>query len=308
MKHRRAPGVIDIFEVTDPKEIKVVANDPKIDRFFDTRTCPVNRFILKRALNALSFRGRRFPTMTPRGSSERQAHQQELWASLSAKAVQIKTGPEELEPLASWVAGIGPYTEVGVLTQQLLGSLFCKKFVATPESWAAAEVLVTAPRSRNLPRMFWWLLTGKLNRAKHLLTGMVDGDLSAVNAIGIASHNIVKGLRHMRALYSDVSVRSSLSAETTANQCLFAPVSVYRQATAPGELSGCRFERNSLFILAIGEASQRVEGDSLVFMDDSWSRCPAAKWVPAMLEGVWSRATKQDRDTPEGALLQHSNG
>jgi hypothetical protein len=142
----------------------------------------------------------------------------------------------------------------------------------------------------NIAELFWWAVSGKVRRAKRLLAGMVDGNLSAVNAIGIAVHNVVRGLVHMRLLHSDVSNRSTLTAQQAAEQCLFAPVSVFRQATAAGDVNGCPFSRDSLFVLNIGEASRLEEGRSLVFLDDAWSRCPAAEWVPAMLAGVWRRA------------------
>jgi hypothetical protein len=118
----------------------------------------------------------------------------------------------------------------------------------------------------------------------------VAGDLSAVNAIGIAAHNVVKSIRQMRELYANASIRSTLTAEAAAERCLFAPVSVYRQATAAGQLGDCTFSKNSLFVLAIGEASRKPGGRPLVFMDNTWSQCPANVWVPAMLQGVWKRA------------------
>lgn len=289
MKRLNVPGLIDLFEVNDPIEIKALARDPRLDRRFETDTCPLNWLLLERSLKVLSFGGRRFPTMMPRDEAQRAHKQQELWSTLSERAAAIKNGPDELEPLANWVRGVGSEAQVGILVQQLLGQLFSNHFVATEESWAAAKTLVTAPRSKNVPRMAWWFITGKVRRSKRLLAGMVNGDLSAVNAIGIAAHNVVKSIRHMRLLYADAGVRSSLSAEAAAEQSLFAPVSVYRQATVPGELDGCPFSRNSLFVLAIGEASQQAEGRSLVFMDESWSRCPANLWVPAMLQGLWKR-------------------
>ena len=91
--------------------------------------------------------------------------------------------------------------------------------------------------------MLWWFVSGKVRRAKRLLAGMVNEDLSAVNAIGIAAHNVVKSFRHMRLLYADVEVRSGLSAETAVEQCLFAPVSIYRQATAAGQLGDCPYPK-----------------------------------------------------------------
>jgi hypothetical protein len=255
------------------------------------RTCPYNWLLLKRSLAVLSFDGQRFPTMTSQDSQARQLHQRELAQSLHQRAAAIRLGPEELESLACWVRGAGPDSQVGVLTQELLGKLFVPGFVATAESWAAAQVLVAAPRSKEILKVLGWFVTGKIGRSKRLLTQMVDGDLSAVNAIGIAVHNVVKGLRRMRNLYADSSARSSLVPDAAASLCLFAPLSLYRQATSAGQLNGCPFSRNSLFVLEIGKASQREGGRPLVFMDGTWSRCPAADWVPAMMEGLWLRAT-----------------
>lgn len=290
MKRLRIPGLIDLFEVSGPNEIKALGRDPHIDRRFETATCPINWLFLKRSLKVLSFAGRRFPTMMPRDDAQRASRQQELWVTLSEKAAFIKSGSDELEPLADWVRGVGSDAHLGLLVQQLLGQLFSSKFVATEESWSAAKVLVAAPRSKNLPLMLWWFVSGKVRRAKRMLAGMVNDDLSAVNAVGIAVHNVVKSFRHMRLLYANVEVRSGLSAEAAAEQCLFAPVSLYRQAVAAGRLGDCPYSRHSLFVLSIGEAGQLPEGRSLVFMDDTWSRCPANLWVPAMPQGVWSRA------------------
>jgi hypothetical protein len=233
--------------------------------------------------------------MRPREDAQREFRQQNLWNILSEKAASIKSGPDELGPLADWVRGIGPDTELGILVQQLLGQLFSGKFVATEASWNAAKVLVAAPRSNNLPLMLWWFVSGKVRHAKRLLASMVNDDLSAVNAIGIAVHNIVKSVRHMRVLYASVEIRSGLSTEAAAEQCLFAPVSVYRQATAAGQLGDCPYSRHSLFVLSIGDAARHAEGRSLVFMEDSWSRCPANVWVSAMLQGVWSRACVHEK-------------
>ena len=305
MKRLKVPGLVDLFEVNDPIEIKALASDPRLDRRFETRTCPINWLLLKRSLKVLSFDGRRFPTMMPRDDMQRAHRQQELWSALSERATAISSGPDELEPLANWIRGVGSEAQLGVLVQQLLGQLFSSQFVATEESWTAAETLVAAPRSKNLPKIAWWFITGKVRRSKRLLAGMVNGDLSAVNAIGIAVHNLVKSIRHMRLLYADTSVRSSLSAEAAAEQSLFAPISIYRQATVSGQFNGCSFSRNSLFVLAIGEASQHAEGRSLVFMNESWSRCPANLWTPAMLQGVWRRARMSADPIRERA--QHSS-
>jgi hypothetical protein len=210
-----------------------------VDRRFDTHTCPINWFLLTRSLAVLSSKGRRFPTMEPRLCEKRARAQDELWRKLNDQVATVRVGPIGLAPLAEWVKGAGSEAEVGILAQQVLGRLFQNDFTATPESWAAAQVLV---------------------------------------------------VRQMRSLYADVDTRKALSAEAAAGRCLRAPVSVYRQSTAKGTLNGTAFPRNSLFVLEIGTASQLDHGRSLVFMEESWSRCPASTWIPAMLEGVWRRS------------------
>ena len=290
MRRRRIPGLVDRIDVDDPKEISEIVGNPSIDREFFSPTSLVNWFLLKRTLVALSFAGKRFPTLTPRASAEDARERETLWKTLQAKIPSIREGPAELEPLAQWVSNPNSDAVVGILVQQLLGSLFSEHFVATEESWHAAQVLVAAPRLSNLPKLFWWTLSGKVHRAKRLLAGMVGGSLSGVNAIGIAVHNVVKGLEHMRELYADEKTRGSLSAQEAANECVIAPISVYRQALSAGSVAGCPFSRGSLFVLNIGSASRRFHDRRIAFLADSWSGCPAAEWVPAMLEGVWKRA------------------
>ena len=291
MKRTRIPGFIDVIQVDDPQEIIELNHDARIDRRFNLRWPILNWLIVKRALNVLSFAGNRFPTTIERDSASRASAQAKLGAALDARAAAVRQGPEELQELAAWLIGSVPETQVGIAVQQVVGRLFSPTFAATQESWDAAKILVTAPRSPNVLRTVWWIVSGKLHRAKRLLAGMVDGNLAAVNGIGIAAHNIVNSLQQMKRLYSDLSTRRALSPEEAVRESLAAPVSLLRQATSHGEISGCPFSRNSLFVLAIGRASKAPGGQSLVFMDESWSGCPASQWVPAMLEGVWKRAT-----------------
>ncbi len=115
-----------------------------------------------------------------------------------------------------------------------------------------------------------------------------------MNGIGIAAHNIVNSMIQMRRLYSDPALRKSLSPAEAVRRSLAAPVSLLRQSTTNGVVRGCPFSKATLFVLEIGKASKLDGGSSLVFMDDSWSGCPAAQWVRAMQEGVWKRASASE--------------
>jgi hypothetical protein len=289
MKRTYFPGITDVVVVTDPVEIRTVSNESTLDRDFPGHVPIRNRQRLRKMLRIFSVNGRLFPTMLPRTDPSRAAAQDELWARLNRKADEAKCGPAQLEPLAEWVRGNGTAKQIGLLVQQSVGRLFVETFTATDESWAAACVVLGALTSSNVLKMLAWRISGKLEWAQTLLASMVNGDLAAVNGIGVALHHIVDGLHKMRQLAANPTLRSSMTTDAAVDECLFAPTSVVRQAKTSGEVSGCPFRKGSLFILGLGSASKGAANRDLVFLSQSWSRCPAEKWVPALLEGVWTR-------------------
>ena len=242
-------------------------------------------------LSIFSLNGRLFPTMLPRTNPNRAAAQDELWSRLNVKADEVKHGPAQLEPLAEWVRGTGTAEKLDLLVQQSIGRLFVETFTATEESLAAARMVLEAASSSNVLRMLGRRISGRLERAKTLLASMVNGDLAGVIAMIAARQLIVDGLHKMRQLAADPALRSSIRTDAAVDECLFAPGTVLRQAKTSGEVGGCPFRRGSLFTLGLGSASKGAANRDLVFLSQSWSRCPAEKWVPALLEGVWTRVS-----------------
>ena len=290
MKRTYIPGITDIVVVTDPAEIRTISNDSRLDRDFIGHGPVGNVQRLRKMLRIFSLNGRLFPTMLPRTNPSRAAAQDELWSRLNVKAEEVKHGPAELEPLAEWVRGIGTAEKLGLLVQQSIGRLFVETFTATEESLAAARMVLEAAGSSNVLRMLGWRISGRLERAKTLLASMVNGDLAGVIALIAARQLIVDGLHRMRQLAADPALRSSITTDAAVDECLFPVTSVVRQAKTSGEVGGCPFRRGSLFVLELGSASKGTANRDLVFFSQSWSRCPAEKWVPALLEGVWTRA------------------
>ena len=252
MKRVRLGGLIDVIKVDCPEEIDELMRSPLVDRRFDSHGPIVNVLFLRHILGVFTYRGKRFPAMSPKECPTRARKQDALWTTLNDKAAMVKEGPEELEGLAQWLKGTGNEHELGILVQQAVGSLFSSSYAATSESWAAALALDAAPRTSNPLKLLWWSLTGKVRKAKELLASKVNDDLLGVHGTGIALHNIVKSFHHMRTLYCDIGRRSMLSSEEVSRQCLFAPASVLRQATGAGELAKCPFSKQSLFIVALG--------------------------------------------------------
>jgi hypothetical protein len=290
MHSMKSPDTDDFAVVSDPHQIRSISNDRTLDREFDMPVSPGNRSQLNKMLRVFSVNGERFPTMRPRTDANRAAAQDKLWLKLNVIAEEIMSGPVELEPLAEWVRGTGAAERIGLLVQQSVGRLFVEDFTSTHESWAAACTLLEASSSSNVLKMLWWRASGKLKRAQNLLSSMVSGDLSAVNGIGVALHHIVDGLHRMRQLAADATTQAHITTDAIVDECLFAPTSVVRVARADGVAGGCPFRRGTLFVLGLGNASKGSANRDLVFLSQSWSRCPAEKWVPALLEGVWKRA------------------
>lgn len=283
---------LDVIVVDNAAQIAALSNDSRIDRLFELQPAS-NRATLKRTLNTLSYQGVRFPTITPKDDVTRAANQSKLWDICNQKAADLRSAQAAMASLAKWVQGDNTITDPGILVQQAVGSIFSDQFKATNESWAAALTLATAIRSNNSLKMFWWKITGKVTKAKRLLASMVNEDLSGVHGTGVALHNIVASIKLMRGYYADATIRKTLTPEQAAEMSLSPPPVVLRQATASGEVSGCPFSKYSLLLLKLGEGDKEKQAKNLIFMTDSWSRCPAEKWVPALLEGVWEKAIKQ---------------
>jgi hypothetical protein len=292
MKRIRIPWLVDIVLSEDAAEIELLAQDPKLDRAYSDRSVLLNGYLLRRVRKYLQHGGKPFPTVAPRDAEGRAAAQDALWRRLNALAPAFSIGSDELESLAAFVRGEGPTEACGPLVQEVVGRLFASSFKATSASWNAALVLDKAPRTMNPILLAWWAVTGRVDRAKQLLSDMVGGDLAGVHAIGVALHNVVSGVNLMRQLYSDPIKRTTLSAETAGSQCLFAPVTVIRQPTASDSLAKGELETGTLVILRLQAANAKLPSKNVVFLRDTWSRCPAEQWVPALLEGIWRRACR----------------
>jgi len=311
MKRTYFLGITDVVVVTDPAEIRTISNDSRFDRDFIGHGPVLNVQRLRKMLRIFSLDGRLFPPMLPRTNPSRAAAQDELWSRLNVNADEVKHGPVELKLLAEWVRGFGTSEELDLLVQQSIGRLFVETFTATEESLAAAHMVLEAASSSNVLKMLGWRISGRMEGAKTLLASMVNGDLTGVLAMITARQLIVDGLHKMRHLATDPAVRSSMTTDAVVDECLLAPTTVVRQAKTSGEVGGCPFRRGSLFILGLGSASKGPANRDLVFLSQSWSRCPAEKWVPALLEGVWTRVSATARsygrpDSGESTLQRRS--
>jgi hypothetical protein len=292
MKRSYIPGLVDVVTVDDPAEIRQLVNSKQLDRRFD-RFCPVlNGFLLRKITKTLSFDNHRFPTLLPSGNQERSIAQEELWNRLNLQVRELTPANRDVRDLATWVKGMKTSVDVGVLAQQAVGRLFDPEYKADAESWEAAQILGQAPKTKGLAAIVL-RLSGKVMNAKVLLASKVEGDRAGIHGTGVAIHNLVKGFHRMQFIFRDRALRAGFDSERIVHECLFAPEMILRQATENGNSSGCPFKRGTVFLLQLGKGHEHPDTEDLIFLDATWSRCPAEQWIPALLRAVWECANDE---------------
>ena len=287
----RIPALLDLMTVDDPGMIADLANDPRLDRNYGGKGPLFNRIVTGRIRRALSLNGEPLPSVAPRGPERPKPAQAALEARLNQIASTLSGGDPSVQKLAGFVRGEGPASLAGPLTQQAVGRLFNPDYQGDAKSWAAAQVLDQAPRTLNVALLIWWSLTGAVTKARRVLSDKVGGDPSGVHGTGVAVHNLVAGFSRMRTLWKDPAQRR-LSPEAAAAQCLFAPEQVVRQPTEPGVTLAGDFSDATLILLQLNAANARAPSAGTAFMAQSWARCPAHAWAPALLAAVWRAAQR----------------
>jgi hypothetical protein len=290
MNRLRIPALIDLLRVSDPNLIADLADDSRLDRDYVSRGPLLNRIVTGRIRKVLSLNGKPLPSVAPRGTQRPTDAQAALEGRLTPMAIALGPSDPSVQALARYVRGEGPDEAAGPLAQEAVGRLFASDYKSDAESWAAAQVLDQAPRTFNLFLLLRWTLTGAVAKAKRLLAEKVGHDPSGVHGIGVAVHNFPPAFLRMRALYADPSARARLTPEAAAGQCLVAPQQVVRQPTKAGDSLAGEFGDGTLVLLQLDVANARSPSPEMAFMAQSWARCPAHAWVPALLAAVWRAA------------------
>jgi hypothetical protein len=292
----RIPGLVDLIRVDASSEIRVLADDGRLDRRFERRGPLINRILLGRLRRVLRVGGMPLPSVAPRGDAQRAQAQEALTRRLDPAGRRPLWDEETILGLVGALRGTPGAPALGPATQHAVGRLFVADYRSSSKSWAAAVTLNTAVQTRNPLRALFLNLSGRLKRARALLAELVGGDLAGVHATGIAVHNLVRGFERMRELWSEPNRRVRSAADAVVAQCLFAPPSVVRQATMPGATVAGAVRPGTLVMLQLDAARERRPGPDVEFMVGSWAHCPAAAFVPALLRVVWERAVAEEAD------------
>jgi hypothetical protein len=286
------PGVVDIVRLDEPQAISAVSEETRLDRHFEGPGPLLNRLIARRVRRTLQVDGKPLPSVAPRGYPGRAENQANLEREISKRLAGSELPFEQLDSLAAYIRGELAEEAVGRIAQEVIGRLFVGSYVATDDTWRSAVIFDAVPRTMNPFRLLAWRLTGAINRSREQLARAVDGNLAGVHATGVAVHSLVRSLRAMRELWLEPGARDRMGAEAAVTRSLRAPETVLRRWSAPASTLFGEMRPGALTVFELEKANTRRPGPDIVFMADSWSHCPARRWVTTVLLRVWHRAAE----------------
>jgi len=282
----RIPFLADLKTVDSKAEVRTLSANTELDRRFEQRGPLVNRLLMGTVTGALQVDGKPLPTVAPRGDTHRAKEQQALRQRLDP-AIKPLWDDATLAALVAAVSGRKGADTIGPAAQQAVGRLFLPSYLGDAASFAAARDLDDAVHSRNPIRHLMLKVTGQLRRSRRLLAERVNGNLAGVHGTGIAVHNMVLGFQKMRELFMRGERPST---DEIVKLCLFAPPTVLRQATAPGQTVAGELRKGTLVLFELDTIRKTSPDAETVFMAGTWAECPALLFVPALYRAVWDGA------------------
>lgn len=290
----RIPALLDLLIISEGHEILAMADHPALDRGPLPHGPLLNHMIAGIPQTVLRTPTESLPSALPRGYEGRAAAQKALMERLASPAPWDE---ESLDRVADWLKG--RKTPLGPACQQLIGRLFVPGFQADPATWHAATVL---QRSLANPLLrFLWTITGGIRRARQTLSDRMNGDPAGVHAIGIAVHSLERAVTRLNEVWSDDSLRATISDAGALGFATSAPDTVLRHASGYAETAGGHVAPGTIVLFRLDAEAHRLADPRLAFLSESWSACPAANLVPRLLAAIWARATGSASDLREAA-------
>ena len=284
----RIPLLVDLVQVTAPETVRDLPAHPALDRGFQPAGPLVNRVICGRLRDVLRTETEPLPSLRRRDDRVRAATHAALTERFSGEDPAGRLDGETVTGLVALIRGEGG--SAGELAQQLIGRLFVADYRATAETWAAARDLQKAAESRNPFLRLFLALTGRIRRARQVLSEAAGDDAAAVHGTAIAVHNLVVSVERLAALYADPAERARTGPEQAVARALAGPPTILRQADRDADSLAGPLRPGTLVTFAVRDAGERTLDPAIVFMRDGWSVCPAHRLVPAALAALWSEA------------------
>ena len=134
----RIPGLLDLVRVDARSDIRILANDARLDRRFDACGPLINRILVQRIRSVLRLDGVPLPSVAPRQDAQRARAQDALRRRLDPDGAKPLWDDQTIAGLVRAVCDADGASALGPATQQAVGRLFVSDYRGTSESWTAA--------------------------------------------------------------------------------------------------------------------------------------------------------------------------
>jgi len=234
------------------------------------------------------------PSLVPRGDAVRAERQRQLADSLPPAGGRPVCSDAQLDRLASFVRGASSRDDAAIAVQEIVGKLFYSDYEADQASWKASE-LIDRFRDGFSPVQIFWVITGRLQRARRLLLDRARQDRWAMHGSAIGMHGILHALERMRDLRAAPEA-TSLGEDAVLARCLAPPRQVPRtvEAMLATPVAAKHLRPGTLVMLRPGAAMPQAPDAETVFMRGHWNACPAQAFVTELLRAVWRRRSRED--------------
>lgn len=295
----RIPRLLDVVLISEPDQIAWLNQHADVTRSIDASASLLHRVLDQRLRVDLGFAGGLLPVFRPRTDAMRAQTQKQLDARL--ENLRGAPGPDADE-IGAYVSGEKDSDEIGVTVQHWCGRLFFPHYRATLESYEAGRLLA---RWASAPpwRTFLDRRSGRLERAKNMVSSQAQGDLHCIHGTTIGMENVARSVRKLRAAAQSHD-KKRLSPDEILRHCLVAPPAVLRTCTrevvAPFLTDPLTKQSVVVFLVA---RAYRATGDlDVAFLGESWSACPARRVIPEMLRAVWHAAHHDEADEAKSLI------
>jgi hypothetical protein len=290
----RIPLLLDVVLVDDTEEMTQLNQRPDVSRVVSAAGGLIHRMIQRRIAGTLHVGNAPLPAFAARDDQARVERQARLEDTLGRVDVEGEPFASDIKRLGRYVNGQAPEMSLGAAVQQVVGRLFVPAYVATPESYRAAEVIAEWPRA-NPVKALWWRWSGKLRRSRALLWEKAGNDPACIHATAIAMHNMVTTIERMREMARDPGSRRLTPGEAV-KACLAAPAGLLRSVTREARVPFLArpLQAGSLILFRLRKIHADTKDDSVAFLRGEWSQCPGHQVVPRLLEAVWAAGVTAD--------------
>jgi hypothetical protein len=283
----RIPFLLDVVLVDDVEEMTQLNRRPDVARIVSAAGGLVHRVIQRRISGTLHVGRDPLPAFAARDDQSRAERQARLEDALDRLDLEREPLASDIRRLGRYVSGQAPDVPVGEAVQQVVGRLFVPTYVATAESYRAAEVIAGWPRA-NPVKALWWRWSGQLRRSRALLWEKAGDNPACIHATAIAMHNVVTTIERMREMARDPGSRT-LAPRDAVQACLVAPAGLLRSATRQARVPFLTrpLRVGSLILFRLERIHAGTRDDAVAFLRGEWSQCPGHRIVPRLLEAVW---------------------